>query len=415
MPETSQKPYLKLPQKTECMDCGNCRAVCKNKVLGRKEISSGFIITIAIAPSLCISCGACLKACPVINTTTQQTVPMPEFYAAWHKDPAVVKRSSSGGVFTGLAQYVIRKKGIVAGVVLQNNRTAYKIAETEEDLQAMQGSKYLPSSIAEIFPPVCSALKKGQSVLCVGLPCQIAGLKQRMNQENIHGDLIAVDLLCAGTPAPRLLDFEIAEKGIAIKGFRDKNEHSWMNSQVLSCVNLQTGQKKILEKKQSDFLRAFHANLVLRDICYHCPFAKLPRSGDISIGDFWGIQNFNEHIHDGISLTTVNTPRGKNLWEQSANFIEYHPVSFCEAAQQNTRLYSGLKPMKNHWLHKSLDFFCAHLPYKIIKWLYCGPHRLFLLGRLPYNLLYHSNTKKTIRQINSRLFNNLKTKTKVSS
>ena len=409
MPEASQQPYMKLPQRTECMDCGNCRAACKLGVLGSKETSSGFTYTFAASPSVCTSCGACVKSCPVV-TPSQEPEVLPEFYAAWHKQPAIVKESSSGGVFTGLAQHVIQEGGVVVGVVLQNNRTQYKIAESEEDLQAMRGSKYLPSSITEVYSPICRALEQGKRVLCVGLPCQVAALKQRLKRENIRGDIITVDLLCAGTPAPKLLDFEVAEKGIEVRGFRDKSQHSWMNSQVLSGVHLQTQKEIILEKKHSAFLRAFHANLTLRDLCYHCPFAKFPRSGDISLGDFWGIQQFKEHLEEGISLTSINTPNGKKLWEQCTDRIEYHPVSFCDAARQNTRLYSGLKPRKNHWLHKSLDFFCAHLPYWILKWLYCGPHRFFLLGKLPYNLLYHSKEKKTIRQTNERLFNNLKTK-----
>lgn len=265
MHDISLKPYLKLPQQTECMDCGNCRAICPARVLSSKETNSGFRITIAVDPSSCTSCGACLKSCPVINTSPTPGTTMPDFYAAWHKNPSVVQKSSSGGVFTGLAQGVLREGGVVVGVVLNNNRAVYKISQSEEDIQPMLGSKYLPSSIAEIYDQVCIHLKQGRSVLFVGLPCQVAGLKQRLILDNIHGDLITVDLLCAGTPAPKLLDYEVAQKHICVEGFRDKSQFSWVNSQVLSCINIKSKQKIIIEKKHSAFLRAFHANFIYRD------------------------------------------------------------------------------------------------------------------------------------------------------
>lgn len=64
------------------------------------------------------------------------------------------------------------------------------------------------------------------------------------------------------------------------------------------------------------FLRGFLADLYLRPSCHACPAKNFKSGSDVTIGDFWGIQNVMPEMDDdrGVSVVIVSTESGVNLF-----------------------------------------------------------------------------------------------------
>lgn len=388
--------YEGLPVGTHCVDCGNCSNVCMHGVLGRCTDASGFKHVEILHPDQCKKCGKCLDVCPMISCENGNR--QPTVYAGWHRDVDVVRASTSGGVFSAMAQRMFKLGGLVAGVELERLNGRYVLASNMSELAALRGSKYVPSSISDVYTAIDEALRSGRPVLCVGLPCQIAALKLFFSSSKNSAKLTTADLICSGMPAPKILELECTHTGMVVTSFRNKSGHSWKTSHALCGMDSATGREIRVCLNKSPFYSGFSDRLLLRKACHDCPYARLPRVGDVTLGDFWGLSRFRERQADGVSLVFANNDAGVSYLADCGKYMELYESSLAEAAPGNPRIYCGKAAYLEHPLRKMMDFACKYFPWSAIKLLYGGTYRRIFLGKLPFEVLYPGFLRKDVRK-----------------
>ena len=156
------------------------------------EDSEGFLYP-KVNESLCVDCGLCDRVCPM------RVDPLPvhpiTVLAAYNDNQNVRKQSSSGGIFTLLAEKTIAEGGVVFGARF-NKDWQVEIAYTEslEGIDAFRGSKYVQATVGKAYTDAKSFLKQGRKVLFSGTHCQISGLNHFLQES--YDNLITVDVVC---------------------------------------------------------------------------------------------------------------------------------------------------------------------------------------------------------------------------
>ena len=344
---------IDIKEKKNCCGCEACVQRCPKSCITMREDNEGFLYP-EVDKNICIDCGLCEKVCPVINQAEERK-PL-AVYAAKHKDEQIRMASSSGGAFTAIAESVIDEGGVVFGAKFnQDWDVVHSYTETKEGLGAFRGSKYVQSRIGESYKEAEGFLKAGRKVLFSGTPCQIAGLKRFLRKE--YDNLLTVDFICHGVPSPgvwreylkeetarqcgeknSVLQRPIHERNALIEGisFRDKRL-GWKKFSfvlALSTTNGSGAKNTVLLSEplnKNIFLRGFLADLYLRPSCHACPSKSFKSRSDITIGDFWGVQNVMPEIDDdkGVSVVMVNSEKAGTLVEKiliEKFFVKYDDV-----------------------------------------------------------------------------------------
>ncbi|MBQ7761472.1 MAG: polysaccharide pyruvyl transferase family protein [Clostridia bacterium] len=298
-------------EKTLCTGCGACANKCPVNAIEMKENEQGFLYP-TIDNERCVDCGACFKMCPVTKPLDKNKIP--SAYAVWAKDDIRLK-SSSGGVFSLLANAIFKDGGVVFGARYSDDFLSvyHTIAKNERELALLRGSKYVQSNIGTSYKEAKKYLESGKSVLFSGTPCQIAGLYNYLGKN--FDNLYTVDIVCHGTPSQRVYSRYVSERaqGMPIKemSFREKATWGWG-----TAVSLYTEGAEYKKDFFSDpYLKAFSSGLIVRACCSSCPYAQINRVGDITLGDFWGIGEIKPEYTDGrgTGLVLVNNKKGKEL------------------------------------------------------------------------------------------------------
>lgn len=189
---------INIEDKKECCGCSACVQRCPKQCIVMKEDEEGFLYPV-VDKEVCIDCGLCEQVCPVLRQREERE-PL-EVYAAFNKNEEVRMQSSSGGIFTALAEPIIKEGGVVFGARFNEDwEVVHDYVETVEGLSAFRGSKYVQSRIGCTFSQAEQFLKQGRKVLFSGTPCQIAGLKLFLRKE--YENLLSVDFICHGVPSP---------------------------------------------------------------------------------------------------------------------------------------------------------------------------------------------------------------------
>ena len=215
-----------------------------------------------------------------------------------------------------------------------NLEAKYSKARNSHERDLMRGSKYMQARVENAYKEVQESLKEGP-VLFTGTPCQVGGLLKYLSTKHIDTtNLFTVDLICHGAPSVRVwremmkyISHDVGKIKYAI--CRDKIQTGWGGS-----VSTFYGSKKI---SSNTFCRIFFTDLCLRDSCYSCQYATRDRVGDVTIGDAWGCKEKNPEFYDpmGVSLTCINTEKGKWLFDKFKNEVEFLEVSLEDYAQKN--------------------------------------------------------------------------------
>lgn len=277
-------------------------------------------------------------------------------YACYNKNKDVRLGSSSGAVFSLLAEYVLNKQGIVYGVAMKDDcYSAEFIAVTNKaDLIRLRGSKYLQAKVGSTFNKVKADLQSNKIVLFTGTGCQISGLKLFLGKN--YDNLICVDVICHGVPSPALwkkyAQYQEEKMGGKLKkvNFRCKDD-SWIcfgMKEVLGDI-LQGSEKKIYISKDEDtYMQMFLRDYCLRPSCYEC-VAKKEKLSDLSIADFWGIEEVAPEMNDGLgtSLVLIRTDKGKKIFHYISSEMRLKKVSYESGVKRNKAEYNScVKPLQ---------------------------------------------------------------------
>lgn len=396
--------HIIVPQ--NCTGCALCANVCVHNAIRMEWSKEGFLVP-QVNLDACINCGACVKACPAqpvhleeLSRGAEDTLP-PSSYGGWHAEKDTHLASSSGGVFSALAEQVFAAGGCVFGVVWENKDTAkFTKAENMEELAAMRGSKYTQAIPGMVYREVKDELKRGRRVLFCGTSCQVYALKRYLRKD--YENLLLIDILCHGVPSRNLLQAYIREmeastgKELARIQFRDK-AGNWQRYQVKKIFS--DGSTLSHVNREDTFMHIFIGDFVLNKACYSCPHARFPRVGDITLGDFWGdLQKLHPDwpIRDGIGSILGNTLKGKAILEElsatEAAALIPDALDNLIGGQRSTylrhnanipvnreRVLQALKEEKLSNIHHTLFDFVSCGPFRVRKNSFL--HKVYMLLR----------------------------------
>ena len=316
-----------------CTGCGLCANVCSKNAISMVWSKEGFLVP-GVDTDRCINCGLCVKQCIALEDKSEYSDDLESViaYGGWNMNTDIHLKSSSGGIFTALAERIIALGGCVFGVVWKDKLTAvFDRAETVEELSRMRGSKYTPAVPGKVYQEVRRELNTGRQVLFGGTPCQVHALKKYLRKP--YKNLLTIDIVCHGAPSHLILEKYIAEdeantgKTIDHVSFRDKPE-GWIRFHVTRHY---TDGSKVSEALSTDmYMRMFLCDKALNLVCYNCPYAHIPRQGDITLGDYWGVENHHPDwpIDKGISAILANTEKGNLILSQLSDALDLRSEPF---------------------------------------------------------------------------------------
>ena len=340
---------IKITDKQKCCGCSACAQRCPKGCISMQQDGEGFFYP-KVDTSVCIDCHLCERVCPVNNQSVERK-PLGTFAAKSLIDDVRIQ-SSSGGLFTLLAEHTIEQGGIVFGVRWDEEwNVRHDYTETEEELVKFRSSKYLQSIIGDSYLKAEKFLKEGREVMFTGTPCQIAGLKHFLRKE--YDNLLTVEVICHSVPSADVWQQYLSEKLQSLKwdksdirhiSFRDKRTgwkgYSFTIENKKSEVYTELGSK-------NSFMRGFLADLYTRPSCHACPAKQLRSGSDITLGDFWGIESLMPKIDDnrGVSAVLANTEKGCKALNDLP--MQIYPLSYEELIKRNSALIRSVTGPKN--------------------------------------------------------------------
>lgn len=323
-----------------CTGCSACINCCPKQAVTLVPNSEGFWYP-NVSEKKCVQCNLCINACPILEPKQNLNFPEPIIYAAWNKDDNVRIQSTSGGIFSALAKIFIQGGGCVIGArYCDDFAIAHYIIEREEDIHLLRQSKYAQSDLQDIFKEIQRKLKSKQKVLFCGTPCQSAGLQSFLSKK--YSNLYTCDFICRGVISPKVyrkfLSDMSRKKGSALKTVQFKNkDYGWNRfSTKLGFQNETIYQ----EDRDHDFyMRGYlKHNLYLRPSCHNCKFKSFPRVSDLSLGDFWGIGNYQKELdsNKGTSVVLINSEKGKELFSCMEDMLVCSERTLSEVVAGNS-------------------------------------------------------------------------------
>lgn len=367
---------IEVNKKQDCCGCTACAAICPKDAIIMKEDNEGFLYP-TVDKENCIDCGACERVCPIKYPIRQQKR-KDDIYYIQCKDENIRSQSTSGGMFTALAEFVIKKEGAVFGCAFQDascDRVVHKMAEDMEDIHEFRGSKYVQSDVNNTYRQAKKCLKENRLVCYSGTPCQIAGLKKYLVRD--YENLITVDVVCRAVPSPFVWKkyVEVFNKKYGNKidhfKFRDK---IWGYSYSTMSVYMKEGSgvKDYHRGIESDlWLRMFFSGLITRESCDQCPYRK-DHVSDFTIWDCFAIKEYVPEFDDdkGTTRMRINTNKGMEIFQQIKE--AYRWKSMPEGIAKFERAY---EEKKNLWVKESFykdlheqepeHVFNRYMPYTV--------------------------------------------------
>lgn len=324
---------VKIISSTQCYGCYACSNVCPKSCITMIEDRNGFVIP-KVSNKECIKCGLCLQVCPVRKKYKNKENFSIKIFAAYVKDKAIRMKSTSGGMFYPIAEYVINNGGCVFGAAFNRNHEVIHIcAESMSEVERCMKSKYVQSNIGDCY---AEAAKRSQSqmVLFTGTPCQIAAFSRYPGVK--WKNVFRMDVICHGVPSPQLWRKyvkEIQDKYGNIIHIAMRCKERYGNAQSETVIYLNNGETYREIPDKDCYLKAFTKGYSLRDRCYHCHYKGTNHLSDITVSDFYSI---NKYIEDadafsGVSRVIINTDKGNRLIKTVKNKIETKEVNIKES------------------------------------------------------------------------------------
>lgn len=320
-----------------CYGCAACYDICPQNAITFATNKEGFGFP-QIQAEVCTQCDVCEKACPVLGHKQGHTIQ--KSYASFAKHKETSQQSSSGGMFYVLADKVIVEGGAVYGAAFNVELKLNHVRVTEVDqLYRLCGSKYIQSELINVHEQVREDLRAGLRVLFSGTPCQVAGLRNFLRRE--YDNLILIDLICHGVPSPGLfedyLKFVNKLKNKKVTGFITRDNRDGWDDKFRSTLIFDDGKEEYNSMLSNLWNRLYFSELATRKSCEECQFANMNRQGDITIGDFWGIQNVDKNMYnrEGVSLILLNTDKGQAAYDSIKYLIQFNEAYTSENEHPN--------------------------------------------------------------------------------
>lgn len=313
----------------KCAGCMLCKDVCPKGAI--RILDNIVAYNAVIDQSVCINCGKCYRICQV-NNPVQVAKPI-SWLQGWAKDESIRNTGASGGVATAIEKSFVRQGGIIYSCAQQKDRFVFKAANKEDEITSFSGSKYVKSTPEGIYKEIRAQLNEERNILFVGLPCQVAALKNLVGERE---NLYTIDLICHGTPSPLLLRKFLGEAKIEV------SDNAVISFRKGNSFSLSVNGKRISRSKVRDYYtESFLKGLSYTENCYSCQFAKTERCSDLTLGDSWKSDLPMEEKEKGISLLLCQTEKGRELIDSSNLFLT--EVDIKKAIEGNGQLQ---KPMK---------------------------------------------------------------------
>lgn len=339
---------IEIENKTDCCGCQACGDICHAEAISFHSDHEGFWYP-EVDRNKCTDCHLCEKICPVLNIDAlkHHNKSAPKVFGGYNKDIVIRFDSTSGGVFSLLAQAMYKQKGYVSGAIYTDDfKVVNFISDDKKDLRRLRSSKYVQSNAEGLYKRIKSLLESGEKVLACGSPCQMAALRSFLRKD--YENLIIVDFLCRATNSPKVfekykesLEARYSSKIVAIK---DKNkDHGWHS--LARKITFENGQVYYGEGHEDDYRRGYHANVFERPSCYECKFKGIPRISDITLGDFWGIGSVDPSLEQnlGTSLVMINSEKGEKYFDIIRDKLVMKEFSLDDIVPGNSTAIMGGK------------------------------------------------------------------------
>ena len=320
---------IKIVDPSKCCGCSACVNLCQHHAISMQPDKLGFPYPVVDMDN-CVDCGLCDAVCAFVpDVSAAQTVPNDtkvEVLAARHDDADILTQSQSGGAFSAIAVQVLNDGGVVYGAAFDQSHLVRHIkVDSVEGLSALRGSKYVQSDLSDIFRQVRSDLRSGTKVLFCGTPCQVAGLRSFI-PVTMQDGLYLVDFVCHGVPSPSVwkdyLDYMSRQGTIVKANFRDKSVAGWKEHKETFIYN--NGKKNVADS----FRVLFYKNIMLRHSCSVCPYNIMNHKSDVTIADFWGVDEIVPQMDgpEGTSMVICNTSDGQELIRKASTVMTIVPA-----------------------------------------------------------------------------------------
>lgn len=356
----------RLCDQTHCTGCTACFSVCPKHAIQMKYDSEGFLYPV-VDENLCVSCNLCEISCPVLNHPPQNTY-QTKAYAAICTREEIRQQSTSGGVFTLLAEWIFDRGGVVFGAEYNEDFSVSHCVITQEDnLQKLRTAKYAQSTLDDTFAKVQEELKSGKYVLFSGTPCQVSGLQAYLKKPCER--LITVDVVCHGVPSPKVwqhyIDYrrEHDAPGCKIDTINLRSKVTgWPGYSV--CFSYRNGTCYSAKNNEDPFLRGFVGDYYLRPSCYECDFKGISRNSDFTLADYWGVWSQLPEYNDGkgTSLVLLHSSIAQQIWSQIQTDLRCQELDPLKAVEENpSALRASRKPQnrEDFWDRYETEDFTA--------------------------------------------------------
>lgn len=341
---------INIQNKVDCCGCNVCGDVCAHHAITFKTDNEGFWYP-EVDKEKCTDCHLCEKVCPIINVNDlkKNEFKEPICFAAVHKNLETRFLSTSGGLFSALAEQILKEGGLVGGATYTEDWGAQHILISKKnEMDKVRGSKYLQSAMDGIYQAINDALKNNKKVLICGSPCQMAAVRSyfRNKSENLY----IVDWVCMGIPSPKVfkkyVEYWERKIGSPLTFFQFKiKDLGWRKRSMK--LGFKNGKYVYEDGVNSLFDYGYHrARVIARPSCYNCKFKNFPFISDISLGDFWGVEKSKlnpELDHDlGTSLVMCHNQKGLDLLKKLKSKIYFEDVSLASILEGNIAISQSL-------------------------------------------------------------------------
>lgn len=391
-----------LASKKKCTGCLVCVDACRIGAISAIIGNDGHLYP-KVDLHKCLDCGSCTKYCPIISGFdyhSEKDISQP--YAAWANDEGLRIRSSSGGIFPSIAKNIINEGGFVVGAVIDGLSVKHILTNRFQDVSFMQGSKYLQSNPAGVYRTIQNKLENSKTVLFSGLPCQNAALINSLGNSDYFKNLYTIDLVCGGVPSRNLVNqfnkmrnYQLAD----LISFRNKI-NGWKSRNYEHSLSYKLTDGTIVENERDNLIiKGFLCGLTNRYSCFACPYAIPNRKSDLTLADFWGIEDFKEQHYNGVSLVITHSEKGEKLLINSN--ICFQKTSWQKSIPLNPRIVCGERPFHKYhparyWLSFIFRFFRVDNIKRIYAWGISNkdviwlPYKLFNFIGNKINVFYNN-------------------------